>query len=395
MKWVITIFAIVIIIIAAGLFFIRSKFSTPLFSNLDQTMQYLVSDLVQKDKSVRNCDLSVMKGNGSFSWSGAAGIANQDGQIPMTKDTPIYIASITKLYTATVIMRLYEKGTLALDDPIAKYLPEELIRGIHVYKGKDYSHAITIKQLLAHSSGIADYYSERPKGGKTLFELYLEKPDRPWTVEETIERARKVLTPNFVPGTGTSYSDTNFQLLGKIIEAATGKPLQTVYEEFIFHPLNLKHTWLIGRSEPQVPISAPIANAFYKDVDITKIRSYGSYWADGGIVSTAEEMILFLKALKEGSVVKEDTLKLMHDWHNLKFPFQYGLGTRYFKLPLLMTKLTKVSPLWGHSGSTGSFLYYSKDLDLYMAGSINQMDSKIKPFILMAKVMRAFSNDTH
>jgi len=79
MKWVITIFAIVIIIIAAGLFFIRSKFSTPLFSNLDQTMQYMVSDLVQKDKSVRNCDLSVMKGNGSFSWSGAAGIANQDG----------------------------------------------------------------------------------------------------------------------------------------------------------------------------------------------------------------------------------------------------------------------------------------------------------------------------
>ena len=87
-------------------------------------MEYLVSGLVEKDKSVRNCVLSVMKGDGSFSWSGAAGIASQDGQVPMTKDTPIYIASITKLYTATAIMRLYEKGALSLDDPMSRYLPE-------------------------------------------------------------------------------------------------------------------------------------------------------------------------------------------------------------------------------------------------------------------------------
>jgi D-alanyl-D-alanine carboxypeptidase len=75
-----------------------------------------------------------MKGDGSFSWSGAAGIAGQDGQVSMTKDTPIFIASITKLYTATVIMQLYEKGALSLDDPMSKYLSEQLIRGIHIYK---------------------------------------------------------------------------------------------------------------------------------------------------------------------------------------------------------------------------------------------------------------------
>jgi CubicO group peptidase (beta-lactamase class C family) len=124
-------------------------------------MQYLVSGLVKQDKSARNCVLSVMKGDGSFSWSGAAGIAGQEGQVPMTKDTPIYIASITKLYTATAIMRLYEKGALSLDDPMSRYLPAELIKGIHVYKGKDYSQKITIKELLSHTSGIADYYSEK------------------------------------------------------------------------------------------------------------------------------------------------------------------------------------------------------------------------------------------
>ena len=123
-----------ILIIAAGLFMTLSRCSTRSFDNLNQEMEYVVSGSVQKDKSVTNCVLSLMKGDGSFSWSGAAGIARQNGQVPMTKDTPIYIASITKLYTATVIMRLYEKGALSLDDTMAKYLPKELIQGIHVYK---------------------------------------------------------------------------------------------------------------------------------------------------------------------------------------------------------------------------------------------------------------------
>jgi D-alanyl-D-alanine carboxypeptidase len=378
-----------ILIIALGLFIALSRCSTRHFDNLGQEMEYLVSGLVENDKSIRNCVLSVMKGDGSFSWSGAVGVARQDGQVPMTKDTPIHIASITKLYTATVIMRLYEKGALSLDDPMSKYLPEELIQGIHVFKGKDYSQEITIKQLLSHTSGIADYYTEKPKGGKSVFELLLEKPERTWRVDETIEWARDKLKPNFQPGTDASYSDTNFQLLGKIIEAVTGKPLHIVYEDFIFRPLDLKHTWLIGRSEPQLAPSAAPADVFYKNMDITKTRSNGAYWAEGGIVSTAEEMIIFLKALNEGRIVSRDTLKLMHQWHKLQFPLQYGYGTMYFKLPGFINRVMKATPLWGHSGSTGSFLYYSEDLNLYMAGSIDQVDSKSKPFRLMLKVMKA------
>jgi CubicO group peptidase (beta-lactamase class C family) len=159
---------ILIIVIVAGFIIIRRNLATPSIENLNQKIKYIVSDLVENDKLIRNCVLSVMKGDGSFSWSGAAGIANENSQVPMTKDTPIYIASITKLYTATVIMRLYEKGALALDDPMSKYLPKKLIQGIHVYKGKDYSNEITIKELLSHSSGIADYYTGKPKGGKSL-----------------------------------------------------------------------------------------------------------------------------------------------------------------------------------------------------------------------------------
>ena len=391
MKRIIIASTILIMIIAAGLFITRLRSSTPSFDDLNQEMQYLVSDLVEKDKSVRNCVLSVMKGDGSFSWSGAAGIASQDGQVPMSKGTPFYLASITKLYTATAIMRLYEKGVLSLDDPMSRYLPEELIQGIHVYKGKDYSQEITIKELLSHTSGIADYYTEKPKGGKSLFELFLEEPERSWTVVETIERARD-LEPNFPPGTDASYSDTNFQLLGKVIEAITGKLLHILYEDIFFRPLGLRHTWLTGRSEPQfTPSSAP-ADIFYKDKLITNTRLNGAYWADGGIVSTAEECIIFLKALNEGRIIGGDTLKLMHNWNKLQFPLQYGYGTMYFKLPWFITKVMKVPPLLGHSGSTGSFLYYSEDLNLYMAGSINQTESKSTPFRLMLKVMKAIQS---
>ena len=380
------------VITAVGLVIALLNCSTSSFDNLNLEMEYLVSGLVEKNKSIRNIVLSVMKGDGSFSWSGAAGIASQIGQVPMTKDTPIYIASITKLYTATVIMRLYEKGALSLDDAMAKYLSEGLIRGIHVYKGKDYSQEITIKQLLSHTSGIADYYSERPEGGKSLFELLLEEPKQSWTVKQTIERARDNLNPNFKPGTDAAYSDTNFQLLGKIIEAITGKPLYTVYQDFIFRPLWLKHAWLVGYPEPRIPPSAATADVFYKDKNITETRSNGAYWADGGIVSTAEEMIIFLKALNEGRIISRDTLKLMHNWHKLHFPLQYGYGTMYFKLPWFINMVMRVPPLWGHSGSTGSFLYYSEDSNLYMAGSINQVDSKIKPFKLMGKVVRVIQS---
>ena len=331
--------------------------------------------------------LSVLSGHGSLVWSGAAGIAREN--MPMTSDTPIYIASVTKLYTATVVMLLVEKGALSLDDPMAKYLPRELINGIQVYNGKDYSAGITIRELLSHTSGIPDYYSDKAPDGKNLFELFIESPDRSWTVDETIARARNDLHPRFPPGADTAYSDTNYQLLGKVIEAVTGQPVHVLYEDLLFRPLRLEHTWLVGhaRSEPRQRPSP--ADVFYGGRNITRIRSNGAYSADGGIISTAEEMNLFLKALNEGRIIRPASLKLMHNWRRLYFPLQYGYGTMFFNLPGLLRELTGIPPLWGHSGSTGSFLYYSRDLDLYLAGTIDQVESRIKPFLLMGKVITA------
>jgi D-alanyl-D-alanine carboxypeptidase len=383
---------LVIVVIVAGLLLTGLNCSKSSSGDLNLELKQAVSELVEKDESVESCVLAVTKGDGSYSWAGAAGIANQDGQVPMTKDIPIYTASITKLYTATVIMKLYEDGALSLDDPMSKYLPADLITGINVYEGKDYSNEITIEQLLSHTSGIADYYEEKGKDGKSAFEILVADPNSSWTVDEAIARTRDELQPHFAPGTGAFYSDTNFLLLGKIIENVTQKPLQTVYEDYIFRPCGCTHTWLVNLSQPQVASSAP-ADIFYNGMAITKMRLNEADWADGGIISTAEEMIIFLKALNEGKIISRDTLELMHDWHGLEFPIQYGYGTMYFKLPGLMSKVTGLTPLWGHSGSTGSFLYYSEDLDLYMAGTINVVGFDTKPFMLMRSVMKLFNTE--
>ena len=382
-------FTILLIITLEGWSITQLKSTTQPFDSLNQKLEDLVSELVEKDSSVRNCVISVLKDDSFYFWSVAAGNASQDDQLPMTKETQIYIASITKTYTAAVIMKLYENGIISLDDPISKYLPEALYRGIHIYKGKDYSDKITIEQLLSHTSGIADYYSEKSKAGKSLFEFFLEDPERKWTVDETIEWARKELEPNFPPGTGASYSDTNFQLLGKLIEIVTGKSLHEVYDDFLFEPLGLKHTWLTGYSKSTLNISMTPADVFYNNKIINNVRSNGSYWADGGIISTAEECIIFLKALNEGHIIDRSTLKLMHNWHELEFPLKYGYGTMHFELP----PSQNIPSLWGHSGSTGSFLYYSEEWNIYVAGTIDQVEARFTPFKLMISVMQVIQSE--
>ncbi|HEX4004566.1 MAG TPA: serine hydrolase domain-containing protein [Acidobacteriaceae bacterium] len=360
--------------------------------DLHHALDRTLADFFQSNRPVRNCVISVMSGDGSLVWSGAAGSAREN--VAMTSDTPIYIASVTKLYTATAVMRLAEQRRLTLDDPMAKYLPKELIDKIQVYQGRDYTNAITLRGLLAHRTGIPDYYSEKAGDGKSLFELFVEDPGRSWTPEQTIARARDELKPAFAPDTQTSYSDTYYQLLGKVIERVTGKPLEVVFEEFFFEPLGLRHTWMVGHCRPSGALCPLPAQVFLADRDVTATRSNGAYWADGGIVSTAAEMNVFLKALREGGLIRQESLDEMHEWKPMSRPLEYGYGTMRFELPWPVRALTGIPVLWGHSGSTGSFLYYSQDFDLYVAGTTDQIDGKMKPFLLIGRAIQTVNAES-
>ena len=116
-------------------------------SSFETKLQEFVNKTVEKEKNIYSMLLSISTGNGKFSWSGAAGTANKEKKISMTPETPFFIASITKMFTATIIMKLYEEKKINLDDGIVNFLPETLIKGIHVYKNVDYTDSITIKFL--------------------------------------------------------------------------------------------------------------------------------------------------------------------------------------------------------------------------------------------------------
>ena len=352
-------------------------------------LQCLVSQYAGQDQSVRNIELAVAKGDGSYSWAGSAGTGDQAG-------TPIYLASVTKVYIATLVMLLAQDKLLSLDDPAARYLPASLIDGIDVYGGHDYSAAVTVRQLVSMTSGIPDYYDEKGPDGKTGYDLFLADPARTWTVAAMINRARTDLKPHFAPGNGLYYSDTGYQLLGTIIQNATRTPLASALQSYLFRPLGLRHTWLTGSPEPAG--LAPPAHVFDHQRDITTIRASTDYWADGGLVATPADMIAFLRALHDGKIISPASLRTMQTWHNRDgsptppFPFiQYGYGLWHFQMTGPLGVAKNVVPTWGATGSTGSFLYYSQPLDLYVAGTVDSASSVMTSFFLMAGAMSLVS----
>ncbi|MBU1475690.1 MAG: beta-lactamase family protein [Acidobacteria bacterium] len=137
--------------------------------------------------------------DGSISWTGAAGTACPDGT-PMSPDTPYFIASVDKLYTATAILKLHERGQLNLDECVSAYLPPELVDKIHVSGGVDHSARITVRNLLGHTSGLADYLEDRPRGGRSMIEHLVDGGgDVALGVADAMRMVREDLTPHFLP----------------------------------------------------------------------------------------------------------------------------------------------------------------------------------------------------
>ncbi|WP_166245590.1 serine hydrolase domain-containing protein [Paenibacillus turpanensis] len=333
-------------------------------------------------KEIKKIDIAgaavcVESGNGSFSWSGSAG--------NLTKDRPFFIASVTKLYTTAAVLILQEKGLLQLEDPVSRHIDSAVLDGIHRFHGKDYTHAITVRQLMAHTSGLPDYFQQRGSDGKSLQSKLLAGHDQDWTFEQVMDWTRG-MKPHFVPGqTGKArYSDSNFQLLGRIIENRMEQRLSDAFRAMIFDPLGLQNTFLYEDSKDQRP--APL---YYKKKPLQIPLAMSSFGPDGGIVSTAGEMMVFLRAFFEGRLFSKERLPELYAWNKIFFPLEYGVGLARFKLPRLFTPLKEMPELLGHSGLSGAFVYYCPAKDLYMAGTLNETAHPSMPYRLMVKLLHA------
>lgn len=335
---------------------------------------------------VHNIVAAVQSDDKRIDFSGAAGYANPDTGAAMTPETPYFIASITKMYTAAIIMRLYEGKRLDIEAPVCDYLPDSLLDGIHVHKGRDYSRELKVYQLVNQTSGLADFETEKVRGGKSVLAELKAGHDRAIDTAEAL-RITRGLPAHFPPGTPgrAHYSNFNYRLLGEIIESITQKPMAVNFEEQICAPLGMQHTYLYDWTKPR-PGEAP-ATLFWGNSPSNVPKYLSSNVADGGLVSTAGECMLFLRSFFEGRLFDKERLERMLTWNKMFFPMRYGYGVMYFRLPRYFS-LTPLPEFVGHSGSTGSFAFACPPRSLYLVGTLNQV-SPAKPFFFMMDLVRA------
>jgi D-alanyl-D-alanine carboxypeptidase len=359
-------------------------------------LQSEIEALVRKSKDIFSAVLGVATKNGEFYWSGAAGTAYADKGDVMKVDTPIFIASITKMYTAAATLILEERGLLTLDDPISEFLPSSLVRGLHRFKGRDYSDLLRIYHLISQTSGLPDYFMAKPRGGKSMFDLIVAGSDEEWDLQAVVDMAKSRLSPKFPPeprgqersGKKAHYSDTNYQLLGAVIESVTGKSLHEVFDELIIEPLGLTSTYLYGYGRPHVAAEGSPANIYYGEKPLYLDKAMRSSGPDGGIVSNVEDSLTFIRSLMEGKLFEGlSTLERMKSWKRMNFPLQYGLGLMRFKLPRLFSPFSPTAELIGHAGASNAFLFHSDVGQLVVGGTLNQLQDQGRPFRLMLKVV--------
>lgn len=291
-------------------------------------------------------------------------------------NSPLLMASITKLFTTTCILALLEQKRLSLSNKISEYFEDDVLKGLHIYAGKEYSYELTISDLLFQTSGLPDEFEER-NNKNAIEDSYI-------TFTEYITSVKR-LKPHFAPRKAHKafYANINFDMLGEIIKKVTNLPLEQVYKQVIFEPLGLKNTYLPTSETDFIP------HTYYKDKALKLPKTVISSQASGGCITTAYELMVFIKSFFGGKLFNKTTFDQLSKYNKLqvsKGPIYYGGG--YMQIPLegLTTLFMGKGELLGHSGSTGSFAFYYPFKDLFVVGDVNQMANPALPIRLVIKL---------
>jgi CubicO group peptidase (beta-lactamase class C family) len=246
-------------------------------------------------------------------WEHTVGYA---GTKKLNTDMLFEMGSNTKTFTMALILLLEEEGKLSIDDTIYKYLSPI----------KNITNGITIKQLLYHTSGIYNYTNN----SNFLEEVNNGDPSKIIEVDSILKNyvAEKVDDP----GKQWRYSNTNFILLGKIIEKVASKPYHVVMREKLLDPLGLKHTYLAEyenhtEEKAEAWLLTQNGNVEYENIRYRNFLS--AAWAAGGIISTAEDLAQWAKLLYSNKVFnKSESYKKMTTLLNINgTQYQFGLST--------------------------------------------------------------------
>ncbi|HET9222113.1 MAG TPA: serine hydrolase domain-containing protein, partial [Roseiflexaceae bacterium] len=303
---------------------------------------------------------------GHASWSGASGLADRRQRLPMETTTRVRIASISKIFTAVVVMQLVEEGAIDLDAPMTTWLPDLVPNG----------EQITVRNLLNHTSGLYDFVEDR-----RFISRGYQKPDRVWEPQELVTYAAKH-RPSFAPGAqgAFDYSSTNYVILGMIVERVTGNSLAHEMKRHIFEPLGLENTFFA----PQDAVQGQQAHGYMHQTDQTNI-SLSIVFATANIVSTASDTQRFGQALLDGKLLQPKTRALMYQFVNGHGQYNmpdlaYGEGIMRNRLPVGpgpdgRPRPAETSLVLGHIGGFGGFrsaLWAAPESGITVALAMNQ-----------------------
>lgn len=318
------------------------------------------------------------------------GIASLDGTLEYRFGDPgrtFFIASATKLYVTALMARLREAGKVDWDAPFVRYVGARDVSGLHVWRGVDRTPSITVRQLMAHTSGLPDYFEGRRSDGATTFDRIVAT-DFGWDVDDVIRWSRDAQRPHFLPGAPgrALYSDTNYQLLGAVIEAQFESSFASAVEREICTPLGLTHTWCLDRQRVgQYDAIAPMRLG--RSV-LRAPLAMASVGADGGVVSTVDDGLRFLRAFFGGQLFNVSLLaELQADWRRIFFPLEYGTGVMRFVVPWYFSPFKRFAPLVGHSGASGAVLFCCPQWRLFAAGTVNQVAARSSSYQLLLRAL--------
>lgn len=308
---------------------------------------------------------------------------------------PFHIASIGKLFTAALVMILAEKQQLTIQDPIATHFSKAELDKLFVYQGTDYAHHVTIEQLLAHTSGIGDYFDDPVRTGTPISKRLVTEPNKHWTPHELLDFTRTHQQAVGIPGQTFHYSDTGYILLGLLIEKVTGTPFHDTLHAEIFTPLGMDDSYLFFYSEPKNP-RTPFQKIWFDGTDVTDNPSLSVDWAGGGIISTPHDLLAFYKALQTDRLFSSDKRQLMATCTNkMRTGIHYGVGMMELRFGEFFFLLKGLPRVQGHLGVLATHLFYDPTTETYIIlnfGSNNMMVQSFKALIeIVARIKKLAS----
>ena len=289
-------------------------------------------------------------------WKGASGVFKRGGRKRLKEADGFRIASMSKTFTATLLMQLVVQGKLSLDAHLSDFFPKDFVRRVHPR-----ASAITLAHLLNHTAGLWDFALSEDWGRELLSDPgAFRHPDA------ILEWAISHGAPAGEVGAEHVYSDTGYVILGHVLQRVTGVTYKTLCRRRIFKPLAMQQTWLEGHEEPLTSLSHSYSGRW----DGLQLNGSAD-WSAGGHVSTVEDLARFMRGLfRNAALVSQSTLDRML----VSVPTQnhrYGLGVG-IRREAADGRPETAQTFWGHSGHWGSFMFYVPALRATVTGTVNR-----------------------